>query len=85
MTFQARQLGICISSRWSGFRISNSNLLTKKRRPEKKEIFRITREILSFVGGKPRKVKEIKISETMRPEAFSLKETSDCGRNLRGE
>lgn len=41
-----------------------------------REIFGMTDKILSFVGGKPRKVKEIKISETMRPDSFSLQEAS---------
>ena len=42
--------------------------------PKEREIFRITDTILSFVGGKPRKVREIKISETMRPESSSFTE-----------
>jgi hypothetical protein len=54
------------------FKFIDEKEMTRKER----EIFRMTGEILSFVGGKPRKVKEIKISETMRPEAFSLKEAS---------
>jgi len=42
--------------------------------PEEREIFRMTDTILSFVGGKPRKVRKIEISETMRPESNSFTE-----------
>jgi len=44
--------------------------------PKEKEIFRMTDAILSFLGGKPRKVREIKISETMRLESHSFTEAS---------
>lgn len=44
--------------------------------PKEKEIFRMTDAILSFIGGKPRKVREIKISETMRLESHSFTEAS---------
>jgi len=44
--------------------------------PKEREIFRMTDAILSFVGGKPREVKEIKISETMRLESHSFTEPS---------
>ncbi len=40
-----------------------------------KKVFAKTDDILSLVGGKPKKVKEIKISETMRPALGSLAET----------
>ncbi len=41
---------------------------------EEKEIFDRTEEILSLVGGKPKVVKEIKISETMRKQLGSFVE-----------
>jgi len=44
---------------------------------KEKEVFRQTPRILDFVGGKPREVKEIKISETMRVETYSFNEA--CG------
>lgn len=44
--------------------------------PKEKEIFRMTDAIVSFIGGKPRKVKAIKISETMRMESHSLREAT---------
>ncbi|MBU1868868.1 MAG: ATP-binding protein, partial [Candidatus Omnitrophica bacterium] len=37
-------------------------------------IFAKTSEILDFIGGKPNIVKEIKISETMRPETYRITE-----------
>ncbi len=43
---------------------------------EEKEIFERTKEILELIGGKPKKVKEIKISETMRIDKNLLIETS---------
>jgi len=46
--------------------------LTKQER----EIFDLTDKILSFVGGKPKQVKEIKISETMRLETHSFAEAA---------
>jgi len=42
--------------------------------PKEREIFRLTEKILDYVGGKPKEVKEIKISETMRIETFSFNE-----------
>lgn len=42
--------------------------------PKERKVFRMTNAILSFVGGKPREVKEIKISETMRLESHSFTE-----------
>jgi hypothetical protein len=42
--------------------------------PKEREIFRMTDTILSFVGGKPRKVREIKVSKTMRQESHSFAE-----------
>lgn len=44
--------------------------------PKERKIFRMTNTILGFVGGKPREVKEIKISETMRLESHSFTEAS---------
>lgn len=43
---------------------------------KEKEVFRMTDAILSFIGGKPRKVREIKISETMRMESHSFREAT---------
>lgn len=40
-----------------------------------KEIFKMTDEILDLIGGKPRYIKEIKISTTMRKDFFSGRET----------
>jgi hypothetical protein len=40
--------------------------------PREREIFGKTDEILSLMGGKPRKIKEIKISEIMRKELGSF-------------
>lgn len=42
--------------------------------PKERKVFRMTNAILGFVGGKPREVKEIKISETMRLELHSFTE-----------
>ncbi len=39
-------------------------------------IFAKTSEILDFIGGKPSIIKEIKISETMRPESFRITEVT---------
>jgi len=44
--------------------------------PKEREIFRLTDAILSFVGGKPGKVREIRISETMRMESHSFAEAA---------
>lgn len=44
--------------------------------PKERQIFRLTDTILSFVGGKPRKVREIRISETMRTESHSFTEAT---------
>ncbi|MEM3794709.1 MAG: ATP-binding protein [Thermoprotei archaeon] len=40
--------------------------------PQEKQVFSKTSDILALVGGKPGKVKEIRISETMRPSLGSL-------------
>ena len=48
----------------------------KSMTPKEREIFRMTNTILSYVGGKPLKVREIKISETMRLESHSFTEAS---------
>lgn len=52
------------------FKFVNEKDLTTK----EKEVFRQTPKILDFVGGKPREVKEIKVSETMRLETYSFNE-----------
>lgn len=44
--------------------------------PKEREIFRLTDAILSFVGGKPGKVREIRVSETMRMESHSFAEAA---------
>ena len=44
--------------------------------PKEREIFKMTNKILGFVGGKPKNVKEIKISETMRLESHSFTEAT---------
>jgi len=54
------------------FKFIGENDMTSKER----EIFRLTDRILSFVGRKPREVKEIRISETMRMEVHSFTEAS---------
>jgi len=41
---------------------------------KERSIFTKTSEILDFIGGKPNIVKEIKISETMRPETLRITE-----------
>ena len=46
------------------FKFVNPSDLT----PQERKIFDKTDEILSLIGGRPRKVREIKISETMRKE-----------------
>jgi len=46
----------------------------KDMNPKEREIFKMTDMILDFVGGKPKKVKEIKISKTMRTESHSSTE-----------
>jgi hypothetical protein len=44
----------------------------KDLRPEEREIFNRTNEILKLIGGKPKAVREIRISETMRKELGSF-------------
>ena len=53
------------------FEFVSINDLTK----EEREIFKMTDDILNLIGGKPRIVKEIKISTTMRKDFFSEGET----------
>lgn len=53
------------------FEFVSINDLTK----EEREIFKMTDDILNLIGGKPRIVKEIKISTTMRKDFFSESET----------
>lgn len=47
--------------------ISEKDMTSRERK-----IFRMTDTILNFVGGKPKKVREIKISKTMRLESYSF-------------
>jgi hypothetical protein len=47
----------------------------KKLTAKEKAIYNYTEDILNFIGGKPRAVKEIKISTTMRKRHFSANET----------
>ncbi len=42
---------------------------------DERDIYNLTDEILNFIGGKPRIVKDIKISTTMRKDFFSQNET----------
>jgi len=39
-----------------------------------KKIFDLTNKIFKFIGGKPRRVREIRISETMRKDPFTFRE-----------
>lgn len=48
----------------------------KDMNPEERKVFRMTDAILNLVGGKPRRIKEIKISETMRLDPHSHMETT---------
>ncbi|MCI0331231.1 MAG: ATP-binding protein [candidate division Zixibacteria bacterium] len=43
---------------------------------EERKVFEKTEAILNLIGGKPKKIKKIKISETMRMENFGFKEAS---------
>ena len=43
---------------------------------KEKKVFRHTQKILEFIGGKPKTVREIRISETMRIEANSFNEAT---------
>lgn len=45
-----------------------------KLRPAERSVFDATPRILALIGGLPRNVKDIKISETMRMESFSFEE-----------
>ncbi|MBX3630272.1 MAG: ATP-binding protein [Nitrosomonas sp.] len=45
---------------------------------KEKAIYQYTQEIIDIFGGKPKKVKEIKISSTMRRDLFSGVETLGC-------
>ena len=53
------------------FKFVTEKDMTQKER----EIFKMTNTILNLAGGKPKQVKEIKISETMRIESSSFTET----------
>ena len=46
----------------------------EKLMPSEKEVFSKTDKIFSLIGGKPRKIKEVKISETMRKDFSSFTE-----------
>lgn len=52
--------------------------------PEEKKIFKMTKTILSYVGGKSKNVKEIKISETMRLDSQSLIEATGLWEEISG-
>lgn len=52
--------------------------------PKERKIFRMTDTILSFVGGKPKKVKKIKISKTMRIDPYSFAEASGLWEESKG-
>jgi hypothetical protein len=54
------------------FKFIDENQLTDRER----SIFRLTPKILDFVGGQPREVKEIKISETMRTDVQTFTEAT---------
>jgi hypothetical protein len=43
---------------------------------KEREIYGLTDDILDFIGGKPKDVKEIVVSETMRMESFSFAEAT---------
>ncbi len=50
------------------FKFVEPNNLTEK----EKEVFNMTDKIFSLIGGKPHKIKQVKISETMRREIGSI-------------
>ncbi len=52
------------------FKFVEPNNLTK----EEREVFNMTDKIFSLIGGKPREIKQVKISETMRKEISSFVE-----------
>lgn len=54
------------------FRFVAENIMT----PSEREVFRMTRGILALAGGKPRNVKDVRISETMRLDPFHLSEAT---------
>ncbi len=56
------------------FKIINPDKLNKR----EKLIYQQTSDILNIFGGKPKKVKEIKISSTMRKDFFSEVKTFGC-------
>lgn len=56
------------------FKIINPDKLNKN----EKSIYQLTPDILNIFGGKPKKVKGIKISSTMRKDFFSEVETFGC-------
>ncbi|MEM2914352.1 MAG: ATP-binding protein, partial [Candidatus Bathyarchaeia archaeon] len=62
------------------FRFVNPDNLT----PSEKRVFDMTDEILNLIGRKPKNVKEIKISETMRKEAGTFIETGGIWERLTG-
>ena len=53
------------------FKFVEPSALTRAER----QVFDLTDDLLNLVGGKPSNVREIRVSETMRPEAGSLSET----------
>ena len=56
----------------------------KDLRPGEKEVFDRTDEILRLIGGRPKAVKEIRISETMRKELGSFVEAEGLWEGSRG-
>jgi hypothetical protein len=52
------------------FKFVNAEDLTSKER----EIFDLTKEVFKLIGGKPKMIKQVKISETMRRELGSFVE-----------
>lgn len=70
---QIRDLEYFISKENESFKFKF--IKEKDMTPKEIEIFRMTNAILNLVGGKPKNVKEIKISETMRIDPHSFNET----------
>ena len=56
----------------------------KDLKESEKRIFNLTDKILEIIGGKPKKIKEIKISETMRKDPFTYREVEGLWESLTG-
>lgn len=54
------------------FKFVNESQLNKR----EQKIYEMTSEIFKLIGGKPSVVKEIKISETMRPNSYNLSDAA---------